>query len=203
MKDKYIIALGSSAGGLAALTEFFDNTMPDGVSYVITTHLYPHQKSLLVEIIQKHSLIEVCEVENNMAVKPNTVYIMPENKVMSFSKGKLRLLSRDLAIKVNMAIDLFFISLAEDNRFKKIAIILSGMGQDGTLGVKAIAKNGGYVMAQIPISAEQDSMPEGVIASGYAHEILAPKDMPRAIVDYVKMEGSFLKNQSIKTSKPD
>lgn len=185
MKDKYIVALGSSAGGLAALTEFFDNTLPDGVSYVITTHLYPHQKSWLAEIIQKHSLIEVLEVGDGMTVKPNTVYVMPENQTMTFNKGVLSLENRDLTIKVNMAIDLFFNSLAQDTDYKKIAIILSGMGQDGTSGVKAIAESGGYIIAQIPVSAEQDSMPEGVIASGYADKILHPKDMPQAIIDYV------------------
>jgi two-component system CheB/CheR fusion protein len=175
MDKKYIIALGSSAGGLVALYEFFDNVIPDSVAYVITTHLYAHERSFLVELIQKHSTIEVCEVVNNMPVRPNCVYGMPENKVMTIKNGKLILTERDLSIKINMAIDIFFKSFVKDKLFKKIAIILSGMGKDGTEGVKAIAKNGGLVIAQIPVSAKSDSMPKSVIASGYADMILYPK----------------------------
>jgi two-component system CheB/CheR fusion protein len=185
MKHKYIIALGSSAGGLKALIEFFDNSLPDSVSYVITTHLHPHQKSILAEILQKHSMIEVCDAENNIQVKSNTVYVMPENKDMSFNKGRLILTKRDLSIKINMAIDNFFLSLADDTEYKKIAIILSGLGTDGTIGVRAIAEKGGYIIAQIPVSADEDSMPKGVIASGYADKILYPQNMPQAIIDYV------------------
>ncbi len=146
MKDKYLIALGASAGGLAALSEFFDNTLPDGVSYVITTHLYPHQKSLLAKLIQKHSAIEICDAEDNMQIRPNQVYIMPENKVMTIKGETLLLEKRDLAIKVNRVIDLFFNSLAKGSSFKTIAIILSGMGSDGTDGACAIAKSGGIML---------------------------------------------------------
>lgn len=185
MKNKYIIALGASAGGLTALTEFFDNTLPDGVSYVITMHLYPHQKSELSSIIQRHSMIEVCDVKDNMRIEPNKIYVMPENKTMAINEGKLILTERDLDVKLNLAIDIFFQSLAEDTLFKKIAIILSGMGKDGTKGTTALAKNGGYVIAQIPVSAEHDSMPIGVIASGLANEILYPRQMPKAIIDYL------------------
>ncbi len=189
MENKYLIAIGASAGGISALAEFFDNTLPDSVSYVITTHLYPHQKSMLTEIMQKHSSLEVCDVENDMEIRPNIVYVMPENKVMSILDGNLILTKRDLSIKVNMAIDIFFTSLAEDTIFKKIAVILSGMGKDGTKGVKAIAENGGYIIAQSPNSADEDSMPTSIIAAGYANQILAPKQMPQAIIDYVAWPG--------------
>lgn len=185
MENKYLIALGASAGGLSALSEFFDNTVPDAVSYVITTHLYPHQKSMLTEIIQRHSSLQVCEVENNMQVLPNTIYVMPENKVMSMINGHLLLIDRDLSIKINLAIDIFFNSLAKDTLFQKIAVILSGMGEDGTKGVKQISEAGGYVIAQIPGSAAEESMPTSVIISGFADEILSPKQMPQAIIDYV------------------
>lgn len=187
MEDKHIVAIGASAGGITALTEFFDNTMPDAVSYIITIHIYPYQKSLLAEIIQRHSSIEVCDVQNNMLIKPNVVYVMPENKTMTINDGRLILTDRDLSIKINMAIDIFFNSLAEDILFKKIAIILSGMGKDGTKGITALAKCGSYVIAQIPVSAEQDSMPVSVIASGLANEILYPKQMPQAIIDHLNI----------------
>lgn len=185
MEDKYIIALGASAGGLSALFEFFDNTLPDAVSYVITMHLYPHQKSHLTEVVQKHSAIVVCEVEDAMQIQANTVYVMPENKVMTIDNGKLILTPRNLSIKVNMAIDIFFRSLAKDALFNKIAIIFSGMGHDGSEGIKMISEGGGYIIAQDPNSADQSSMPLSVIAGGYTDEILQPKQMPKSIREYL------------------
>jgi two-component system CheB/CheR fusion protein len=184
---KYIIAIGASAGGLEALMEFFDHTLPDGVSYVITTHLDPHYKSQLTSIIQSHSKIEVCEVKHEMVIEPNTVYVMPENKIMSIAQSKLILSPRDLSIKVNMAIDIFFKSLAGDSIFHKVAIILSGLGKDGTAGVKMLAEQGAYILAQTSLSASESSMPESVKISGYANQILDPKDMPEAIMAYIEI----------------
>lgn len=186
MKDKYLIAIGASAGGLEALYEFFDSTLPDGVSYVVTMHLYPHQKSLLTELVQKHSAIEISDVEDQMLIAPNQVYVMPENKVMTIKGETLLLEKRDLSIKVNKSIDLFFGSLARESSFRTIAIVLSGMGDDGTEGARAIARSGGTVIAQEPLTCAQSSMPDSLIASGAARLILAPKDMPRAIVKLVQ-----------------
>ncbi|MCX2486177.1 chemotaxis protein CheB [Pedobacter sp. MR2016-24] len=188
MKDRYIVALGASSGGIAALCSFFDNTLPDGVTYIITTHMYPYQKSLLTEILQQHSDIEVCEVENKMQILSNIIYVMPENKVMYISDGKLMLEDRDLAIKVNYAIDIFFQSLASDTLFKKIAIVLSGMGVDGTKGVQAIAEAGGYIIAQKPLSAQESSMPLNVIKKGFVDDILYPRQMPAAIIAHMKQK---------------
>jgi two-component system CheB/CheR fusion protein len=187
MKDKFLIALGASAGGLSALKEFFDNTLPDGISYVITTHLYPHEKSLLAEILQRHSKIEVCDVEDGMKIETNIVYVMPENKVMAIANGRLKLTDRDLSIKVNYAIDIFFNSLAEDRIFNKIAIILSGMGNDGTRGIELLAQQGGYIIVQKPHSAAESSMPLNVIKDGYVNEILYPRQMPQAIIDHIAL----------------
>jgi two-component system CheB/CheR fusion protein len=182
---KFIIAIGASAGGLPALCELFDHTLPDGISYVITTHLSPYYKSQLTQIIQRHSKIEVCVVEHNMKIRSNIVYVMPENKTMSISGDKLVLKARDLSIKGNNSIDIFFNSLAEDTIFMKVAVVLSGMGTDGTIGVEAIAKKGGYIIAQAPSSAEASGMPMSIIISACADRILAPKDIPIAIAHYV------------------
>jgi len=186
MKKRTLIALGASAGGTAALFDFFDNTLPDGVSYVITTHLYPHEKSILTSMVQKHAAIEVCEVEEETEIRPDTVYVMPENKVMAIDGEKLTLTPRDLAIKVNLAIDIFFRSLAGNRSFNIIAVILSGLGRDGTKGITAISKNGGVIIAQEPSSAKAASMPQEVINSGYADFILHPKKMPGQIIKIVK-----------------
>lgn len=186
MKEtKFIIALGASSGGLDALSEFFDYTLPDRVSYIITTHLYPKYKSQLSNIIHRRSKLEVCTVEDNMKIESNIVYVMPENKTMTIKDGYLVLTPRDLSIKVNNAINIFFKSLAEDTIFSKIAIILSGMGEDGTEGIKALSSKGGYIIAQSLSSAGKSSMPSSVIDSGFVDKILEPKDMPAAIISYV------------------
>ncbi|UKT62989.1 chemotaxis protein CheB [Pedobacter mucosus] len=185
MSKKYIVAIGASAGGLNAIAEFFDHTLPDGISNVITTHLDPTFTSQLASIIQNHSDIKVCTVEHNMAILANTIYVMPENKTMKFEFGKFVLTPRDLTIKINKVIDTFFISLAKDTSFEKIALIFSGMGIDGTEGVKALSKNGAYILIQTPHSAEEESMPTNIIELGYAAKVLDPKDMPAAIIDYI------------------
>ncbi|HEX8609194.1 MAG TPA: chemotaxis protein CheB [Pedobacter sp.] len=187
-KKRYIVALGASAGGIAALTEFFDNSLPDGITYVITTHLYPHQKSILSKIIQSHINIKVREVEDSVEVETNVIYVMPENKIMTIEDGKLKLSPRDLSIKLNKAIDIFFTSLAVDIKFQKVAVILSGMGVDGTEGIKALSEKGGYIIAQTPLSASKSSMPNSVIESGYANEVLDPKHMPAAIIAYLSTQ---------------
>ncbi|MCQ6959297.1 chemotaxis protein CheB [Mucilaginibacter aquariorum] len=186
MKKKTLIALGASAGGTAALFDFFDHTLPDEVSYVITTHLYPHIKSMLTALIQKHAAIEVCEVEEDTEIMPDKVYVMPENKVMAIEGERLVLKPRDLDIKVNRAIDIFFKSLADNRSFNIIAIVLSGLGKDGTKGIAAISKNGGVIIAQEPSSAKEESMPESVIDSGYADFVLNPKKMPEQVIKIVQ-----------------
>lgn len=185
MIQPYLVAIGASAGGLTALYDFFDHTLPDGVSYVITMHLYPHQKSTLAELIRKHTDIVVCVVQNRMPVRANTIYVMPENQVMSILGGCLMLRPRDLSVKINWAIDLFFCSLAKDRTFQNIAVVLSGLGEDGTKGTAALAKTGAFIIVQEPASAGEKSMPASVIAAGQAHLVLSPKNMPQAIVDYV------------------
>jgi len=93
---------------------------------------------------------------------------------------------RDLSIKVNLAIDIFFKSLAGNRSFNIVAVILSGMGKDGTKGIEVISKNGGVIIAQEPSSAKEGSMPESVIDSGYADFILHPKKMPEQVIEIVK-----------------
>ncbi|MGZ3874442.1 MAG: chemotaxis protein CheB [Mucilaginibacter sp.] len=186
MKKKTLIALGASAGGTAALFEFFDNTLPDAVSYVITTHLYPHIKSRLTSLIQMHAALEVCEVDQDTEIMPDKVYVMPENKVMVIEGERLVLMPRDLSIKINMSIDIFFKSLADNHTFNIIAVVLSGLGRDGTMGIEAISKNGGVIIAQEPSSAKEESMPQGAINSGYADFVLDPQKMPEQVIKIVK-----------------
>ena len=183
--DHYTVAIGASAGGLEAIHEFFDNMPASGnFSFVIVQHLSPDYKSLLVELISKHTDMRVYEAGHNMAVQKNCVYVIPNNKLLTIVQGKLQLRDKNLDKAPNTAIDTFIKSLAKDQGLKSIAIILSGTGTDGTRGAEAIQQAGGLVLVQDPISAKFDGMPNSVIAAGYADYILMPELMPEEIFAY-------------------
>ncbi|MBK6263501.1 PAS domain-containing protein [Marivirga sp. S37H4] len=186
-KSCYIIAIGASSGGMEAIHSLFDNTPLDGVSYIIIQHLSPTHKSFMAELLEKHSKLKICEVENEMYVKPNQVYLMPKGKNMTI-RNKTLYLTDSKARPTNTAIDIFLNSLAEDQTDKSIAIILSGMGNDGTRGIAAIKQNGGMVIVQEPSSAKFPDMPLSAIESGNADAILPPNLIPEEIISYLKRE---------------
>src|SRR6476469_11049543 len=162
--DHYIIAIGASAGGLEAIHEFFDNMPSNGnFSFVIIQHLSPDYKSLLVELISKHTDMKVYEAGQDMEVSKNCVYVIPNNKLLTIKGGKLQLSIKNFEKAPNTAIDTFLNTLAEDQGSKAIAIILSGTGTDGSRGIENIQKNGGLVLVQDPISAKFDGMPNSAI----------------------------------------
>src|SRR5688500_10535872 len=164
--EQYTVAIGASAGGLEAIHEFFDNMPASGnFSFVIVQHLSPDYKSLLVELISKHTDMRVYEAGHNMAVEKNCVYVIPNNKLLTIVHGKLQLKDKNLDKAPNTAIDTFIKSLAKDQGLKAIAIILSGTGTDGTKGAEAIQQAGGLVLVQDPISAKFDGVPNSVIAA--------------------------------------
>lgn len=186
-KANYIVAIGASAGGLEAIHEFFDN-MPEygNLSFVIIQHLSSDYKSLLVELVSKHTHMQVREVEEDMAVENDCVYVIPNNKEIIIEKGRLRLLQKPVEKAPNTAIDTFLFSLAKDKGREAICIILSGTGTDGTRGAGAVKKAGGMVMVQDPESAKFDGMPRSAIAADVMDYILAPEFMPGEIFNYVQ-----------------
>ena len=183
--EEYIIGIGASAGGLDAIHELFDHTPNDAVSYVIVQHLSPDHKSMMKELLTKHSKLKIFVAENQMQVVSNCVYVMPEGKTMTISGGRLILKERQKS-QPNSAIDIFFNSLAQDLGNKSVAIILSGNGSDGTKGIEAIKKVGGMVIVQDPKSTAFNSMPSNAISSGYYDHILEPEDIPKQIIKYIK-----------------
>jgi len=187
LSEKFIIGIGASAGGMAAIHELFDHTPSDDVSYVIIQHLSPDHKSFMKELLEKHSKLEIYVAEDEMEVKSNCVYVLPEGKNMTISGGKLILKDRPSSTP-NSAVDIFFNALAEDLGDKSIGIVLSGNGADGTKGIEAIKKVGGMVIVQDPKSTEYNDMPNNAIKSGYYDHILAPKLIPLQIVRYIKQK---------------
>ncbi len=185
--DHFIVAIGASAGGLEAIHEFFDNMPANGhLSFVLIQHLSPDYKSLLVELVAKHTNMKVVEARHEVPVEKNCVYVIPNNKLLTIREGELQLTEKNFEKAPNTAIDTFFKSLAEDQGAKAIAVILSGTGTDGTKGIAAIQHAGGMVLVQDPISAKFDGMPNSAITSGYVDYILSPELMPEEIFNYIK-----------------
>jgi two-component system CheB/CheR fusion protein len=184
-KQQYIIAIGASAGGLEALTAFFENTPLDSVSYVIIPHLSPDFKSRMVEILSRHSSLEVLEAEEGMKVEINKVYLIPNRKYMEIKDGQLFMFEKEGQPLPHMTIDVFFTSLAEERGNKAIGLVLSGGGSDGSRGAVAIENAGGMVMVQDPSDAKFDGMPNATIAVSDTSYILPAEALPMAIQQYI------------------
>lgn len=182
----HIIAIGASAGGMEEINSFFDHTPLDGVSYIIIQHLSADFKSRMDELLSRHSKLVVEEAENGTKVRRNQVYLIPSNKFMTIQDNTLFLTDKQKTKSPHLTINTFFNSLAANSGEKSIAIILSGLGSDGTEGIKAIKKAGGMVMVRNPETSEFSSMPSHALATGIVDFILEPELMPGAIEDYVK-----------------
>lgn len=182
---QYIIAIGASAGGLEAISAFFDYTPLDAVSYILIQHLAYDYKSMMAQILARHSKLEVMEVNHNMKVESNKVYLIPSANFMTIKNGTLLLSDKKDKQKPYMTIDHFFTSLAEERGDKAIGVILSGTGNDGSKGIEAIKESGGIVIVQDPASANYNEMPMAAIATGCSDMVLSPEAMPKVIEDYV------------------
>jgi len=187
ISDKqYIIAIGASAGGLEAISAFFDYTPLDAVSYIIIQHLLSDFKSQMVNILAPHSKLQVIEATENVSIKPNTVYLIPSSKFMVVENGRLLLSDKKDQPSPHMTIDYFFTSLAKERGNKAIGIILSGTGSDGSMGIQAIKQAEGIILVQDPNTASFNGMPLAAIATDCADMILSPQAMSQVIEDYVK-----------------
>jgi two-component system CheB/CheR fusion protein len=183
--NQFIVAIGASAGGLEALTTFFEYTLSDGVSYIVIPHLSADVKSSLLEILSRHTKLEICEATQGMEVLPNKVYLIPNTEYMGISAGRLFMIEKEGQARPHLTIDAFFISLATERGPKAIAVVLSGVGTDGSRGAIAIQEAGGLVIIQEPTDAKYDGMPTSAIGTGVSNYILNAKAIPMAIQQYV------------------
>jgi len=176
-----IVALGASAGGLEAFEQFFHQLPADtGMAFVLVQHLDPNHPSILGEILQRCTPLPIVEVQDQMQVVPNHVYVIPPNRDMVIFQGTLQLHLPDAPRGHRMPIDGFMRSLAEDQGEEAIGIILSGTGTDGTLGLRGILGAGGITLVQEPATAKYDGMPASAIKAGYATHVMPVENMPRS-----------------------
>ncbi len=181
-----VIGIGASAGGLEALEQFF-SPIPAacGVAFVVIQHLDPTQQGILPELLQRATPLKVAQAGERMEVKPNGVYVIPPNKDLSILHGKLYLLDPVAPRGLRLPIDSFFRALADDQRERAIGVILSGMGSDGTLGLRAIKENAGLAVAQSLDSAKFDAMPRSAIDAGLADIVAPPEKLWKRIAAYL------------------
>ena len=197
-KPGHVVGIGASAGGLEALERFFDNLPADtGMAFVVIQHLSPDFRSLMDELLARHTTLPIHLVEHGMAVEADTVYLIPPKKEMVISGGRLMLGDRDRQQELTLPIDLFFRSLAQDCGRNSVGIILSGGGSDGSRGVRDIHDAGGLVIVQDAGSAQFDGMPRATQDSGVAHWVLAPENMPGVLVSHASGRGLASTHENI------
>jgi two-component system CheB/CheR fusion protein len=182
-----IVGIGASAGGLEALEGFFANMPADGnMAFVIIQHLSPTHKSIMADLLQKHTAMRVAEIQDGVEIVQNCIYVTPPDKHVVSINRTLQLLGPVKTHGINLPIDGFFRSLADDQGEKAICIVLSGTGSDGTLGLKAIKGAGGMAMAQTEAQAKYVGMPRSAIDTGLVDFICPVEKMPGELIKYVQ-----------------
>ncbi|MBL8473117.1 MAG: PAS domain-containing protein [Rhodocyclaceae bacterium] len=187
-----IVGIGCSAGGLEALETFFRNIPSDcGMAFVVVQHLDPRYASTLPELIGRRAGLAVKEAKDRMKVLPNHVYVIPPNKDLSLLHETLHLLDPAPIAGLRLPVDFFFRTLAEDRHERAIGVILSGMGSDGMLGLRAIKEKGGFALVQDPAEAKADGMPRSAIDAGLADYIGRAGDLPTQIQACARLPAHF------------
>ncbi len=175
IRPRAIVGVGASAGGLEAFTQLLAALPVDtGLAFVLVQHLDPRHDSILPELLASRTRMPVVQVTEGMRVKPNHVYVIPPNAIMAISAQTLHLSPRLPPNGRHMPIDVFFSSLAEDQKSNSIGVILSGAASDGTLGMGAIKAEGGITFAQDD-TATFDGMPRSAMIAGVVDFVLSPE----------------------------
>lgn len=197
-----IIGIGASAGGLEPLELFFEYAKSNaGFSYVLIQHLAPNHKSLMDELLSRHTSLPIEVIQHDMVLEQGKIYLNPPKKFVELQSGRFLLTEKEDR-QLSFPISSFFNSLAEQAHEKACAIIMSGTGSDGSEGVKYIKEKGGLVIAQDPITAKFDGMPKSAILTGAVDKICAVDQMHREIEIFFvannEIHREFLNSQDTK-----
>jgi hypothetical protein len=178
--------MGGSAGGLEAFGQFFSHMPTDtGLSFVLVPHLEPSHKGMMPELLGRQTKMKVIEAADGMETQPNHIYVIPPNADLAILHGRLQVLEPSAPRGLRMPIDFFFKHLSADQKEKAIIILLSGMGTDGTLGLRAIKGNLGMAMVQDPASAKYDGMPRSAINTGLVDYVASAEELPAKLIKFI------------------
>ena len=183
-----VVGLGASAGGLRALQTFFERTAADsGFAYVVVMHLSPEHESHLASLLQTRTELSVTQVSEDTALKPDHVFVIPPNRNLATIDSHLRLRPLEEKRRERAPIDYFFRALAASHREQAVAVVLSGTGSDGSVGIREVKEAGGLTVAQDPAEAEYSAMPQSAINTGQTDLVLNVARMPE---EFVKLADS-------------
>ncbi len=182
-----IVAIGASAGGLAALEKVIGGIAPDsGAAHVVIQHLSPDFESHMAGLLARVTSMPVLQPKDGTELAPDHVYVLPPKKEMILSGGKLLLTDKDPRNAPSLPIDTFLRSLSQEAGARAVAVILSGTGSDGARGIRAVKAAGGHVIVQDPADAEFDGMPHTAIATGVADFVATANDIPAEVGRVIK-----------------
>ena len=197
-----IVGIGASAGGLEALEQFLGRVPAgSGLAFVIVQHLDPTHKGIMPELLQRATGMKVLQVKDRTKVRPDCVYVIPPNKDMSILHGVLHLLEPVAPRGLRLPIDFFLRSLAQDQQEHSIGVILSGMGSDGTLGLRAIKEKAGVALVQDPATAKFDAMPRSAVDAGLADIVAPVEELPGKILTYLQRTPLIARTEAPVTDK--
>ncbi len=180
-----VVGIGASAGGLAALKEFFKHVPEDsGLAFVVVVHLSPEHESHLAELLQPHVSVPVQQVTDTLLLEADRVYVIPPGRNLDAIDTHLRLSPLEERRAERAPIDHFFKTLAKTHDGHSIGVVLTGTGSDGTLGIREIKEQAGLVIVQDPNEAEYDGMPQSAIATGLVDVVLPLAEIPDAVLRY-------------------
>ncbi len=185
-----VVALASSAGGLEALSQVLTALPADfPAALVVVQHLDPRHRSLMAEILSRRTALRVQQAQAGDSLTPGTVYIAPPNRhLLVNGDGTLSLSQSELVHFVRPSADLLFESVAASYKERVIAVVLTGSGSDGSMGVQAVKKMGGTVIAQDEATAKYFGMPGAAIEAGAVDFVLALAEIAPALVTLVRGE---------------
>ncbi|MEI8395815.1 MAG: chemotaxis protein CheB [Rhodospirillaceae bacterium] len=201
--DIPVVGLGASAGGLEAFRRFFEAAPADaGMAYVLIQHLDPTHPSMMVDLLAGHTAMTVRQAVDDMAIETDHIYVIAPGSYLAIENGVLRVSARWEHHDVRLPFDYLLRSLAKACGEKAVAVILSGTGADGSLGLRAIVEQGGLVIAQDPEEAAFDGMPRSAIATGGVTRVLPVAMIPEAIRLWREQDTSTADPPSGSTADP-
>ena len=182
-RDFPVVGVGASAGGLEAFTKLFQGLpAKPGLAFVLIQHLDPSHESMLVELLARHTGMKVAQAADGMPIESDRIYIIPPKAYLSIRDGNCHLLPFQLQPGARLPFDHFLASMAEEFGPRAIAVVLSGTGSDGSVGIKAVNEKGGLVIVQDPAEAAYDGMPRSAIRTGIADLVLPLAKMPETLL---------------------
>src|SRR5450830_1712993 len=179
-----VVGIGASAGGLSALLRMFEQ-MPakNGMAFVVILHLSPQHQSAADTVLQRVTAMPVIQVTQRMPIQPEHVYVIAPNLQLSMDDGHLDVRELERPRGQHVAIDIFFRTLADAHREQAFAVVLSGTGSDGSVGLERVKELGGMTFAQLPDDAEHDGMPNAAIATGMVDFVLPATDIAHKLTE--------------------